>query len=97
MGAMNGRSQILNYLPQTPTFKLEGSSVLVWGPMFANEAGILASIDGIMNRMKYLDVLNKILKLRAQKLSLGSNSIFQQDNDSKHTAGNREVKVIVQV
>ncbi|GBN20217.1 hypothetical protein AVEN_113815-1 [Araneus ventricosus] len=42
--------------------------------------------DGIMDKMKYLGELNKNLKQRAQKLSLVSNSIFQQDNDNKHTA-----------
>ncbi|GBM78506.1 hypothetical protein AVEN_141603-1 [Araneus ventricosus] len=36
--------------------------------------------------MKYLDILNKNLKQSAQKLSLRSNSIFQQDNDLKYTA-----------
>ncbi|GBL85055.1 hypothetical protein AVEN_166343-1 [Araneus ventricosus] len=53
----------------------------------ANEVGILVFIDGIMDKMKCLDILNKNLKQTAQKLSLGSNSsIFQQDNNPKHTA-----------
>ncbi|GBN23628.1 hypothetical protein AVEN_179992-1 [Araneus ventricosus] len=53
--------------------------------MSANEVRISVFIDGIMDKMKYLDILNKILKQSAQKLSLVSNSIFQQDNDLKHT------------
>ncbi|GBM29345.1 hypothetical protein AVEN_175984-1 [Araneus ventricosus] len=44
-----------------PTVKLEGSSVLVWGSMSANEVEISVFIDGIMDKMKYLDILNKNL------------------------------------
>ncbi|GBN27252.1 hypothetical protein AVEN_109189-1 [Araneus ventricosus] len=33
-----------------------------------------------------MDILSKNLKQSAHKLSLRSNSIFQQDNDLKHTA-----------
>ncbi|GBM82605.1 Transposable element Tcb1 transposase [Araneus ventricosus] len=54
--------------------------------MSVNEVGISVFIDVIMDKMKYLDILNKNLKQSAQKLNLGSNSIFQQDNDLKHTA-----------
>ncbi|GBO07966.1 hypothetical protein AVEN_100182-1 [Araneus ventricosus] len=54
--------------------------------MSANEVGISVFIDGIMDKMKYLDMLNKNLKQSAQKLSLGSNLICQQDNDLRHTA-----------
>ncbi|GBM17814.1 hypothetical protein AVEN_99685-1 [Araneus ventricosus] len=54
--------------------------------MSANEVGISVFIDDIMDKIKYLDILTKYLKQSAQKLSLGSNSIFQQDDDLKNTA-----------
>ncbi|GBM56691.1 hypothetical protein AVEN_98181-1 [Araneus ventricosus] len=54
-----------------PTVKNERSSVLVWGSMSANEVRISGFIDGIMDKMKYLDILIKILKQSTQKLSLG--------------------------
>ncbi|GBN32656.1 Transposable element Tcb1 transposase [Araneus ventricosus] len=69
-----------------PTVKHERSSVLLWGSMSATEVGISVFIDGIMDNMKYLDILNLNLKQSAQKLSLRSNSIFQQNNDLKLTA-----------
>ena len=34
----------------------------------------------------YVDILDRNLKSSAKKLSLGSNFVFQQDNDPKHTA-----------
>ncbi|GBM44356.1 hypothetical protein AVEN_185660-1 [Araneus ventricosus] len=58
--------------PKTiPTVKDEGSSVLVWDSMPASEVEISHFIDGMMDKMKYLDIRNKNLKLSAQKLSLG--------------------------
>lgn len=75
-------------LPQNtiPTVKHGGGSVLVWGCMSANGVGNLVFVDGIMDKMKYLDILKNNLKQSAQKLNLGSSFIFQQDNDPKHTA-----------
>ncbi|GBN35878.1 hypothetical protein AVEN_254816-1 [Araneus ventricosus] len=58
----------------------------ITGSTSANEVGISVFINGIMDKMKCFDILNKNLKQCAQKLSLGSKSIFQQDNDLKHTA-----------
>lgn len=75
-------------LPQNtiPTVKHGGGFVLVWGCMSANGVGNLVFIDGIMDKMKYLDILKKIFKQSVQKLNLGSSFIFQQDNDPKRTA-----------
>ncbi|GFT46134.1 transposable element Tcb2 transposase [Trichonephila clavipes] len=39
-----------------------------------------------MHKMAYLNILQNNLKESADKLGLGSNFIFQQDNDAKHTA-----------
>ncbi|GFY11546.1 transposable element Tcb2 transposase [Trichonephila clavipes] len=48
--------------------------------------GKLVFIDGIMHKKAYLNILQNNLKESADKLGLGSNFIFQQDNDPKHTA-----------
>lgn len=54
--------------------------------MVAAGVGELFFIDGIMDRMVYLDILKNNLHKSANKVGLGSNFIFQQDNDPKHTA-----------
>ncbi|GFX37680.1 transposable element Tcb1 transposase [Trichonephila clavipes] len=41
-----------------------------------------------MDHKLYIDILNNNLKESAKKLGLDGNFIFQQDNDSKHTARN---------
>ncbi|GFV06711.1 transposable element Tcb2 transposase [Trichonephila clavipes] len=48
--------------------------------------GKLVFIDGIMHKMAFLNILQNNLKESADKLGLGSNFIFQQDNYPKHTA-----------
>ncbi|GFW30216.1 transposable element Tcb2 transposase [Trichonephila clavipes] len=54
--------------------------------MAASGVGKLVFIDGIMRKMAYLNILQNNLKESADKLGLGSNFIFQQGNDPKHTA-----------
>ncbi|GFU98003.1 transposable element Tc1 transposase [Trichonephila clavipes] len=69
-----------------PTVKHGGGSVMVWGCMATSGVGKLVLIDGIMHKMAYLNILQNNLKESADNLGLGSNFIFQQDNDPKHTA-----------
>ncbi|GFU14145.1 transposable element Tcb2 transposase [Trichonephila clavipes] len=69
-----------------PTAKHGGGSVMVWGCMAASGMGKLVFIDGIMHKMAYLNIMQNNLKESADKLGLGSNFIFQQDIDPKHTA-----------
>ncbi|GFW37805.1 transposable element Tc1 transposase [Trichonephila clavipes] len=69
-----------------PTVKHEGGSMMVLGCMAVSGVGNLVFIDQIMHKMAYLNILQNNLKESADKLGLGSNFIFQQDNDPKHTA-----------
>ncbi|GFU71750.1 transposable element Tc1 transposase [Trichonephila clavipes] len=69
-----------------PTVKHGGGSVMVWGCTAASGVGKLVFIDGILHKMAYLNILQNNLKESADKLGLGSNFIFQQDNNPKHTA-----------
>ncbi|KOX72865.1 hypothetical protein WN51_01882 [Melipona quadrifasciata] len=55
--------------------------------MAANGRRNLVFIDGILNKYKYLNILKENLKQSAIKLNLLDDFYFQQDNDSKHTAG----------
>ncbi|GFW05344.1 transposable element Tcb2 transposase [Trichonephila clavipes] len=63
-----------------------GGSVMVWRCTAASGVGKLVFIDGILHKMAYLNILQNNLKESADKLGLGSNFIFQQDNDPTHTA-----------
>ncbi|GFT24390.1 transposable element Tc1 transposase [Trichonephila clavipes] len=69
-----------------PTVKHGGGSLMFWGCMATSGVGKLVFIDGIIHKMAYLNILQNNLKESADKLGLGSNFIFQQDNDPKHTA-----------
>lgn len=70
------------------TVKHNGGGVMVWGCMSANGVGKLEFITGIMDQYEYINVLRRNLGPSVDKLSLGSDYIFQQDNDPKHTSHN---------
>lgn len=70
------------------TVKHGGGNVMVWGSMAAAGVGKLSFIDGNMNQYKYIDILRSNLKPSTERLGLGNQWIFQQDNDPKHTAVN---------
>ncbi|GBN86039.1 hypothetical protein AVEN_205914-1 [Araneus ventricosus] len=61
---------------------------LCGGCMSTSELGNLVFIDGIMNHALYLNILRDNLKLSAQNLGIGSNFVFNQDNDPKRMALN---------
>ncbi|GFX51825.1 transposable element Tcb2 transposase [Trichonephila clavipes] len=63
--------------------KYGGGSVLVWGVCLQEESENLCSL---MDKMVYLEILKKNLQKSAVNVGLGSNFIFQQDNDPKHVA-----------
>lgn len=68
------------------TVKFGGGNIMVWGCMAWNGVGKFEFIDDRMNAEMYTDILKRNLKSSGRKLRLGSNLIFQQDNDPKHTA-----------
>lgn len=68
------------------TVKHGGGSMMLWGCINARGVGNMVEIKGIMDRFSYLRILQENLTASAEKLGLGSNFVFQQDNDPKHTA-----------
>lgn len=75
-------------LPQNtvPTVKHGGGCLMFWGCFAASGTGRLVKIDGIMNKEKYIEILDQNLKQSARDLCLGRRWSFVQDNDPKHTA-----------
>lgn len=69
-----------------PTVKYGGGSVMVWGSFSAAGPGCLHFIEGIMDQHAYLDILKTNLPRSVDKLSLGCDWRFYQDNDPKHKA-----------
>ena len=69
-----------------PTVKHGAGNIMVWGCFAYNGTGQLKIIEGTMNSAKYINILEDCLQSSAQKLELGPDWIFQQDNDPKHTA-----------
>ena len=59
---------------------------MVWGCIGTNGTGNVEFIEGIMDKMKYLNILKKHLKQSAQKLKTPRVYHFQQDNDPKHAS-----------
>lgn len=69
-----------------PTVKHGGGSVMVWGCFSAAGPGKLVFIDGVMDKMSYLQILKDNLKASADLLGITDSFQFYQDNDPKHTA-----------
>ena len=61
-----------------------GGSVLVWGIFSANGLGPLILIEGIMNCLKYKEILENNLLPYSDNFIL-EEWIFQHDNDPNHT------------
>lgn len=68
-----------------PTVKHGGGSVTVWGCFGKNMVGDIVKIDGILRKEQYLNILIEHAVPSGSRL-IGSNFIFMQDNDPKHTA-----------
>lgn len=69
------------------TVKHGGGNVMVWGCCAASGVGQLAFIEGNMDKHGFLNVLKEILVPSVEKLGLnGSQWLFQQDNDPKHSS-----------
>ncbi|KAI4881623.1 hypothetical protein NFI96_023264 [Prochilodus magdalenae] len=69
-----------------PTVKYGGGSVMLWACFPSKGPGNLVRVHGIMNALKYQDILKQNLVASAQKLKMGRHWVFQQDNDPKHMA-----------
>ena len=54
--------------------------------IFESVTGNIQIIEGRMNKEKYQDVLSSNLQESVEKLELSNEWIFQQDNNTKHTA-----------
>jgi len=54
--------------------------------MSASGVGSMEFIDNIMTKEVYLKILKSNLTQSINELQLGTNYLFQQDNDPKHTA-----------
>jgi transposase len=69
------------------TVKYGGGSLMVWGCMTTEGPGYLCQIDGNMDQYLYKNILEDELWNTIEYYNLDPNGIiFQQDNDSKHTA-----------
>ena len=62
------------------------SYIIVWGCFSSNGVGNICTIEGNMNAKMYNRILSDQMFPSAQRL-IGSNYVFQQDNDPKHTSG----------
>ena len=67
--------------------KFGGGSLMFWGCMTARGIGYGCRIDGRMNAKIYAGILNDYLLPTMKYYKLNKHTtIFQQDNDSKHTS-----------
>lgn len=74
-----------------PTVKHGGGSVMLWGCFAASGTGKLQRVEGIMNSIKYQDILQKNVMPSVRQLKLGRRWTLQQDNDPKHTSKSTKV------
>ena len=69
-----------------PTVKHGSSSIMLWGCFSSAGTGKLVIIEGMMDGVKYREILEGNLFQSSRDLRLGCRFTFQQDNDPKHTA-----------
>lgn len=69
-----------------PTVKHGGGHVMLWGCMSSQGVGTIHFIDGTMDKFVYNNILKQNVKQSAEKMGMMAGFMFQQDNDSKHTA-----------
>jgi transposase len=67
-----------------PTVKFGGGHINVWGCFSSQGVGSLYQIHGIMTGAMYREILKNHMAPVLRRL--GSDFIFQQDNDPKHTS-----------
>ncbi|GBO31869.1 Transposable element Tcb2 transposase [Araneus ventricosus] len=70
------------------TVKHGGGGVMFWGCMTVSGVSSLPFIDSVLDHMGYINILKENLKRSAQRLNLGDDFWFMQDNHPKHTAHN---------
>ena len=59
---------------------------MIWGCISARGVENIHSIDGIMVKYVYNDILKKNIKQSSIKMGISYVYMFQQDNNSKHNA-----------
>ncbi|KAK3505846.1 hypothetical protein QTP70_003826, partial [Hemibagrus guttatus] len=69
-----------------PTVKHRGGNIMLWGCFSAKGPGRLIRVKERMNRAMYREILSKNLLPSARALKMKRGSVFQHDNDPKHTA-----------
>ncbi|KAG2458149.1 TCB1 transposase, partial [Polypterus senegalus] len=69
-----------------PIVKHGGGSIMLWGCFSVAGTGRLVRMKVKMTAAMYRDILDENLLQSTLELRLGRRFIFQQDNDSKHTA-----------
>ena len=67
------------------TVKHGGANIMLWGCFSSSGTGNLINVQGSMRKEDYIRILDENVKESAQKLQLGHNWKYQQDNDPKHT------------
>jgi hypothetical protein len=65
---------------------------MLWGCFAAGGTGALHKIDGIMRQENDVHILKQHLKATVRRLKLGRKSVFQMDNDPKHTSRTKWLK-----
>lgn len=69
------------------TVKFGGGSIMLWGCMTIAGPGHMTQVDGRMDAVQYVDILRRNLLQSARDTGYnGTDFIFQQDNDPKHTS-----------
>lgn len=80
-----GINQEFNPKYTIKTVKHGGGNVLVWGCFSSRGVGPIYRIEGIMDQMKYKDILSNVMLPYAEE-EMPLKWKFQHDNDPKHTA-----------
>ena len=69
------------------TIKHGGGNLMVWGCMTWDGVGFISRIEGCLDSVLYVDILNECIPMTMNYYDISEDKmIFQQDNDPKHTS-----------
>lgn len=77
--------EALSYKCAIPTLKSSQKGVIIWGCISSYGTGKIVILDGKVNSLVYLKLLQEIIITEGKRL-IGENFVLQQDNAPIHTA-----------